>query len=57
MGATRALLAVLKGSERRVADIAVERRPATTINRDALRLPDDRFAGRGGNFFNWFLSR
>ncbi|HEY8268597.1 MAG TPA: L,D-transpeptidase family protein [Xanthobacteraceae bacterium] len=51
------LLAVLKSSERRVADIAVERRPATTINRDALRLPDDRFAGRGGNFFNWFLSR
>ena len=51
------LLAVLKGNERRVADIAVERRPATTINRDALRLPDDRFAGRGGNFFNWFLSR
>jgi murein L,D-transpeptidase YcbB/YkuD len=51
------LLAVLKGNEWRVADIAVERRPATTINRDALRLPDDRFAGRGGNFFNWFLSR
>ncbi len=51
------MLAILKGSERKVADIAVERRPNTTVNRDALRLPDDRFAGRGGNFFNWFLSR
>jgi murein L,D-transpeptidase YcbB/YkuD len=51
------ILAILKSSERRVADIAVERRPATTINREALRLPDNRWAGRGGTFFDWFLSR
>jgi murein L,D-transpeptidase YcbB/YkuD len=52
------LLAVLKGSERKVADIAIERR-RVAIARDELRLPGSYTPYRrtGGSFFNWFLSR
>ncbi len=49
------VLAVLKSNERRIADIAVERRAPGTINREALRLPDQHF--RSNNFFQWFFNR
>jgi murein L,D-transpeptidase YcbB/YkuD len=39
------ILALLKSSERAVADIAIERREAA-VNRDALRLPDSYAFGR-----------
>jgi murein L,D-transpeptidase YcbB/YkuD len=57
-GRDQALLAIMKGSERRVADIAIERRHQV-IARDELRLPGSYRSSRysGGNFFNWFLSR
>jgi hypothetical protein len=52
------LLAILKGSERRVADIAIERR-RVAIARDELRLPNSYNYRRnpGGSFFNWFFNR
>jgi murein L,D-transpeptidase YcbB/YkuD len=56
-GRDKALLAILKGDERKVADIAIERRE-NTVRREALAMPDQQsfFGGRGyypggGNFF------
>jgi murein L,D-transpeptidase YcbB/YkuD len=56
-GRDKALLAILKGDERKVADIAVERRE-NSVRREALAMPDQPsfFGGRsyypgGGNFF------
>ncbi len=57
-GRDKALLAILKGDERKVADIPIERRE-NTIRREALAMPDQQsfFGGRsyypgGGNFFS-----
>jgi murein L,D-transpeptidase YcbB/YkuD len=56
-GRDKALLAILKGDERKVADIPVERRE-NSVRREALAMPDQQsfFGGRsyypdGGNFF------
>ncbi len=56
-GRDKALLAILKGDERKVADIAIERRE-NTVRREALSMPESGgfFGGRsyfpnGGNFF------
>jgi murein L,D-transpeptidase YcbB/YkuD len=56
-GRDKALLAILKGDERKVADLPVERRE-NTVRREALAMPDQQsfFGGRsyypgGGNFF------
>ncbi len=51
------LLAVLKGSERRVADTAIARPHQASFDRNELRLPGSYQARTGGNFFNWFLNR
>jgi hypothetical protein len=51
------LLAVLKGSDRRVADVPVERRQVA-IARDELRMPGSyRNRTSGRTFFDWFLNR
>jgi len=54
-GRDKALLAILKSDERKVADIAVERRE-NAVRREALAMPDQQsfFGGRSyypGNFF------
>ena len=56
-GRDKALLAILKGDERKVADTAIERRE-NTVRREALSMPESGgfFGGRsyypnGGNFF------
>ena len=56
-GRDKALLAILKGDERKVADTAIERRE-NTVRREALSMPElgGFFGGRsyypnGGNFF------
>jgi len=56
-GRDKALLAILKGDERKVADIPVEHRE-NAVRREALAMPDQQsfFGGRsyypgGGNFF------
>jgi L,D-transpeptidase YcbB len=49
-GRDRALLAILKGDERKVADIPVERRD-NAVRREALAVPDQMW-GNGGNIFS-----
>jgi murein L,D-transpeptidase YcbB/YkuD len=51
-GRDKALLAILKGDERRVADTAIERRE-NTVRREVLAMPDQ-WSGRygGGGFFS-----
>jgi murein L,D-transpeptidase YcbB/YkuD len=56
-GRDKALLAILKGDERKVADIPIDRRE-NPVRREALAMPDQQsfFGGRsyyprGGNFF------
>ena len=57
-GSDARLLAVLKGSERRVADTAVARPHHVSIDRNELRLPGSYRPRTGSNtFFNWFLTR
>ena len=54
------MLAILKGSERKVADIAVERPPNTSSK--PVRMPVGMYGGRpratsgGPNFFDWLFS-
>jgi murein L,D-transpeptidase YcbB/YkuD len=48
------VLAALKGDERRIADIPVER-PKQNVSREALRMPGG-YYGRGGNPFGGFFS-
>jgi len=56
-GRDAALLGILKGSERRVADVAIERH-RVAVPRDELRLPGTyNTRARGGSFFSWFLAR
>ena len=56
-GYDASMIALLKGSDRRVADIAIQRRHAE-VSRDELRLPDNYRTRTGGNtFFDWFLTR
>jgi len=57
-GRDRQLLAVLKGDERKVADVPVERRESA-VRREALAIPDgtplfggSRFGADGGGFFS-----
>ncbi|MDE1973189.1 MAG: L,D-transpeptidase family protein [Hyphomicrobiales bacterium] len=51
-GRDKALLAILKGDERKVADIPIAR-PENTIRREALAMPDSGFGGFGsGGFFS-----
>jgi len=49
-GRDRVLLAILKGDERKVADIPVERRE-NAVRREALAVPDQIW-GSGGNIFS-----
>jgi murein L,D-transpeptidase YcbB/YkuD len=51
-GRDKALLAILKGDERKVADIAIERKD-NAIRREALAMPDQAWGGWSGqNFFS-----
>jgi murein L,D-transpeptidase YcbB/YkuD len=47
-GRDAALLAIMRGSERRVADIAIERKETTTTVRKDIQLPDSAFMAGGG---------
>jgi len=47
----RALLAVLKGAERKVADIAVQRHDSPT-RRQLLAIPDNAWGGWGGRSYS-----
>jgi len=50
-GRDRALLAILKGDERKVADIAIERKD-NVVRREILAMPEQAFGAWGGqNFF------
>jgi murein L,D-transpeptidase YcbB/YkuD len=48
-GRDKALLAILKGDERKVADIPIERKE-NSIRREALAMPDQMFGWGGHNF-------
>ncbi len=48
-GRDKALLAILKGDERKVADIPIERKD-NVVRREALAMPDQMFGGGGPNF-------
>jgi murein L,D-transpeptidase YcbB/YkuD len=48
-GRDKALLAILKGDERKVADIPIERRE-NTIRREALAIPESSFWGSGRSY-------
>ena len=50
-GRDRALLAILKGDERKVADTPVERHD-NAVRREALAVPDQMWGGGGGNIFS-----
>ena len=50
-GRDRALLAVLKGAERKVADIAVQRHDSPT-RRQLLAIPDNAWGGWGGRSYS-----
>jgi L,D-transpeptidase YcbB len=51
-GRDRALLGILKGDERKVADIPIERKE-NVVRREALAMPDQAFGWGGGqNFFS-----
>ena len=50
-GRDRVLLAILKGDERKVADIPVERRD-NAVRREALAVPDQIWGSGGGNIFS-----
>jgi murein L,D-transpeptidase YcbB/YkuD len=47
------ILAALKGEERRVADVAIER-PKQTVSREALRMVPDRYDNPFAGFFRLF---
>jgi L,D-transpeptidase YcbB len=49
-GRDKALLTILKGDERKVADIPIERRD-NAIRREALAMPDQAWGWGGQNFF------
>jgi murein L,D-transpeptidase YcbB/YkuD len=52
------ILAALKGDERRVADVAIERSPSGSgVRRDALRLPGGYYGGSNRNSFEDFFRR
>ncbi len=50
-GRDRTLLAVMKGDERKVADIPIERHD-NAVRREALAVPDQMWGGGGGNIFS-----
>ena len=56
-GRDASMIAILKGNERKVADIAVERPPNTSSK--PVRMPVGMFGGNrydnGGNFFDWIF--
>jgi len=52
-GRDKALLAILKSDERKVADIPIERKE-NAIRREALAMPDSPFWGGGGFFSRLF---
>ena len=52
------MIAILKGSERKVADIAIERAPNSSSK--PVRMPPGMYGGGGGyggggNFFDWLF--
>jgi L,D-transpeptidase YcbB len=49
-GRDKALLAILKGDERKVADIPIERKD-NAVRREALAIPDQAWGGGGQNLF------
>jgi hypothetical protein len=50
-GRDKVLLAILKGDEHKIADVAIARQE-NTVRREALAMPDGGFGGfGGGNFF------
>ncbi len=50
-GRDKALIAILKGNERKVADVPIERKE-NTVRRELLAMPDSAFGGSWGqNFF------
>ena len=49
-GRDKALLAILKSDERKVADIPIERKD-NVVRREALAMPDQAWGWGGQNFF------